>query len=246
MAESGAAIFSTIRGMPFTSAKTAARCSMRESISFCHCSALRVERSVTRNPLHPSAATTNAALAGDLDDVPLGTPKEAPALFQTRFYKIDDQQAETNDPHYRHPKDELTHLCVLSAFGGHNRQFSAPTVLPSYCSSTSLHRQRIDHLGFPLGKAQAREVRSRRRIRRLAPRLLQCRKARSPRPQSRPRPAAMHAVLLRTSGKGIGKASGTKPNFDRSLTRRRSILEKLQQFLDGLIPTKRTTRFNQS
>jgi AraC-like DNA-binding protein len=75
---------STIRGIAFHVGETAARCFLRE-LSFRHCSALRVERSVARDPLRPSAATTNAALAGDLDDVPLGTPKEAPALFQPRF-----------------------------------------------------------------------------------------------------------------------------------------------------------------
>jgi hypothetical protein len=52
------------------------------------CSALRVQHSVARGPVHPSAATTNAALAGELDDVPLGTPEEAPALLQARFYII--------------------------------------------------------------------------------------------------------------------------------------------------------------
>ena len=54
------------------------------------CSALGVERSVARDPVHPSAAATNAALVGDLDDVPPGTPEEAPALLQTRFYMIDE------------------------------------------------------------------------------------------------------------------------------------------------------------
>jgi hypothetical protein len=96
--------------------ETAAACSLRESISFRHCSVLRVECSIARDPLHPSAATTNAPLAGDLDDIPLGTPKEASALCQTRFYEIDEQPPETNDPHHRHPKNELTHFCFLSAF----------------------------------------------------------------------------------------------------------------------------------
>jgi len=54
------------------------------------CSALRVERCFARDPVHPSAAATNAALAGDLDDVPPGTPEEAPALLQTRFQIINE------------------------------------------------------------------------------------------------------------------------------------------------------------
>jgi hypothetical protein len=79
------------------------------------CSALRVQHSIARGPVHPSAATTNAALAGDLDDVPLGTPEEAPALLQARFYIIDEQSPKTNDPHSQHPKNERVHLYILSA-----------------------------------------------------------------------------------------------------------------------------------
>jgi hypothetical protein len=79
------------------------------------CSGPRVERSVARDPVHPSAATTNAALAGDLHEVPLGTPKEAPALLQTRFYIIDEQSPKTNDPHGQRPKSERNHLCILRA-----------------------------------------------------------------------------------------------------------------------------------
>jgi hypothetical protein len=84
-------------------------------------SALRVERSAARDLVHPSAATANAALAGDLDDVPLGTPKEAPALLQTRFYIIDEQSPKTNDPHGQHPKNERIHLCILCALRGFKR-----------------------------------------------------------------------------------------------------------------------------
>jgi hypothetical protein len=82
------------------------------------CSALRVERSAAPDPVHPSAATTNAALAGDLDDVPLGTAEEAAALLQTRFHIVDEQPPKTNDPHGQHPKNERIHLCILCALCG--------------------------------------------------------------------------------------------------------------------------------
>jgi hypothetical protein len=98
-----------------------------------HCSAMRVEGSVARNPLHPSAATTNAAFTGDLDDIPLGTPKQAPALFQTHFYKSSEQPAQTDNAHYRRPEAKFTHVCILLASSALKRRIPAPR-----CSSSNL------------------------------------------------------------------------------------------------------------
>jgi hypothetical protein len=82
---------------------------------------MRVERSIARDPLHPSATTANAALARDPDDIALRTPKEAPALFQTHFDKIDEEPPKRNDPHHRRPENELTHLGLLLASANHAR-----------------------------------------------------------------------------------------------------------------------------
>ena len=97
------------------------------------CSALRVKRSVARDPVHPSAATTNAALARDLFDVSLGTPKEAPALLQTRFSVNDEQSPKTNDPHGQRPKSERIHLCILRALCG----FKTEEFASGGCSSAA-------------------------------------------------------------------------------------------------------------
>jgi hypothetical protein len=67
-----------LSGWPFKSAKPELLFAGINQLSL-HCSALRIECSVARHPLYPSAATANAALAGDLDDIPLGTPKKAAA-----------------------------------------------------------------------------------------------------------------------------------------------------------------------